>query len=185
MEEHNSLSASISRNTGVLVNKCYQCGKCSAGCPLSTEMDLPPSQVLRYLQTGLPGDEEKVLRAHSIWLCLSCEMCLSRCPMEIDIPKMMDYLRQESVRQKKNHPKSRKIIAFHRSFLDSIKATGRLFEVGLVADYKMRTGTLMQDVLTAPGMVTRGKLGFLPEMIKGRKEMKSIFKKSAGKEDKK
>jgi len=185
MHDHNSLSASVFRNTGVQVSKCYQCGKCSAGCPLSVEMDLPPSQVMRYLQTELAEDEEKVLRSHSIWLCLSCEMCLSRCPMEIDIPKMMDFLRQESVREKKNHPRSKKIIAFHRSFLDSIRITGRLYEVGLVADYKMRTGTLMQDVITAPGMVTRGKLGFFPEMIKGRKQMKSIFKKSIKKEGEK
>jgi len=148
-------------------------------------MDLPPSQVMRYLQTGLAEDDEKVLRSHSIWLCLSCEMCLSRCPMEIDIPKMMDFLRQRSVSEKMIHPKSKKIIAFHRSFLDSIRMTGRLYEVGLVADYKMRTGTLTQDVLTAPGMVTRGKLGFFPEMIRGRRQMKSIFKKSIKKEGEK
>jgi heterodisulfide reductase subunit C2 len=185
MDDHNSLSALIVRDTGVQANKCYQCGKCSAGCPLSIEMDIAPSQVMRYLQTGLPEDEEKILRSFSIWLCVSCEMCLSRCPMEIDIPRVMDYMRQESSRRKMNHPKSKRIIAFHKSFLDSVRTTGRLYEIGLVADYKMRTGTLMQDVLTAPGMFTRGKLGLLPEMIKGRKEMKSIFKKSTKKEGEK
>lgn len=177
-----SLSATTFRHTGVQANKCYQCGKCSAGCPLSVEMDLPPSQIMRLLQTGMPGDEERVLRSYSIWLCLACEMCLSRCPMEIDIPRVMDYLRQESVRRKLQHPKAKKIIAFHRSFLDSIKTTGRLYEVGLVVDYKMRTGTLLQDVLTAPGMFTRGKLAIFPEMIKGRNQMKSIFKKSMKRE---
>lgn len=102
--------------------------------------------------------------------------------MEIDIPRVMDYLRQESVRRKLQHPKAKKIIAFHRSFLDSIKTTGRLYEVGLVVDYKMRTGTLLQDVLTAPGMFTRGKLAIFPEMIKGRNQIKSIFKKSMKRE---
>lgn len=183
MNDHTSLSANIFRNTGVHVNKCYQCGKCSAGCPLSVEMDLPPSNVLRLLQTGMPEDEERVLRSQSIWLCLTCEMCLSRCPMEIDIPKMMDYLRQESVTRNLNHPKAKRIIAFHKSFLDSIRTTGRLYEIGLVADYKMRTGTLMQDVQTAPGMFTRGKLAMIPEIIKDRKQMKAIFKKSNKRED--
>jgi heterodisulfide reductase subunit C2 len=103
--------------------------------------------------------------------------------MEIDIPQMMDYLRQESVRRKLSHPKAKRIIAFHKSFLDSIRTTGRLYEVGLVVDYKMRTGTLLQDILTAPGMFVRGKLAMIPEVIKGRKQMNSIFKKSMKKED--
>ena len=102
--------------------------------------------------------------------------------MEIDIPQVMDYLRQESLKRKLSHPKAKKIIAFHRSFLDSIKNTGRLYEIGLVVDYKMRTGTLMQDVLTAPGMFTRGKLAIVPEIIRQRKQMKNIFKNSMGKE---
>jgi len=183
MNEQVSLSSETLKHTGVQTSKCYQCGKCSAGCPLSVEMDIPPSQIMRLLQTGLQSDEEIVLRSHSIWLCLTCEMCLSRCPMEIDIPQMMDFLRQESVRRKLQHPKAKRIIAFHRAFLDSIKTTGRLYEVGLVVGYKMRTGTLIQDVLTAPGMITRGKLSIFPEMIKGRKQMKSIFKKSIKRED--
>jgi heterodisulfide reductase subunit C2 len=103
--------------------------------------------------------------------------------MEIDIPQMMDYLRQESVRRKLSHPEAKRIIAFHKSFLDSIRTTGRLYEVGLVVDYKMRTGTLLQDVLTAPGMFVRGKLAIIPEIIKGRKQMSPIFRKSMKKED--
>lgn len=182
MSENVSLSSAIYRNTGVHASKCYQCGKCSAGCPLTVEMDIPPSQIMRLLQTNLSEDEEAVLRSHSIWLCLTCEMCLSRCPMEIDIPGVMDYLRQESIKRRLQHPAAKKIIAFHKSFLDSVKTTGRLYEVGLVVDYKMRTGTLMQDVLTAPGMISRGKLAFFPEIINGRKQMKSIFKKSTNKE---
>lgn len=178
MNERVSLSSAIISHTGINSARCYQCGKCSAGCPLSPEMDFPPSQIMRLLQAESPGDDESVLRSHSIWLCLTCEMCLSRCPMQVDIPHIMDYLRQESVRRKVYHPKAKRIIAFHKSFLDSIRMTGRLYEVGLVADYKMRTGTLLQDVLTAPGMFIRGKLSLLPEMIRGRRQMKSIFKKS-------
>ncbi len=176
----NSLSGQILTHTEVPVQKCYQCGKCSAGCPVVSEMDYPPSLILRMLQTGTPEMEEKVLRSYSIWLCLSCEQCISRCPMEIDIPKMMDFLRQMSYRKKMVNPKAKNIVRFHKAFLDSIRTTGRLYELGLTVDYKLRSLNMTQDVALAPSMVSKGKLGMFPEMIKGTKEMARIFAKTAG-----
>ncbi len=107
------------KRTAVSVIRCYQCGKCSAGCPLAADMDYPPSLIMRMLQTGAADLEEKVLRSYTIWLCLSCEICFARCPMEIDIPKLMDFLRGESLRRKMVSPKAKEILAFHRSFLDT------------------------------------------------------------------
>jgi heterodisulfide reductase subunit C2 len=186
-ESHHPLSQSgeIRIDTGVIINKCYQCGKCSAGCPVATEMDYPPSLVMRMLQTEEPAQMEKLLRSMSIWLCVSCEMCLTRCPMEIDIPTLMDYMRQKSVKAKKTNPKAKKIISFHKSFLDSINYTGRLYEMGLIVDYKMRTGAMMQDVLIAPKMFVKGKLNPVPELIKGRKNIAAIFNKVQNQKDSK
>jgi heterodisulfide reductase subunit C len=178
-----SLSAEVHEQTGVLPIKCYQCGKCSAGCPVVAEMDYPPSLVMRMLQTGEDAEAEKLLRSLSIWLCVTCEMCVSRCPMEINIPKMMDFLRQKSLSEGKTNPKARKIIAFHKSFLDSINFTGRLFEMGLIVDYKMRTGDLFQDIGVAPKMIFKGKLNPFPELIKGRKNMSEIFKNTRNKKE--
>jgi heterodisulfide reductase subunit C2 len=171
-------SSEILVQTGVLANKCYQCGKCSAGCPVSGEMEYPPSMVLRMIQTDDPEEKEKLLRSMSIWLCVSCEMCVQRCPMEIDIPKLMDFLRQKSITAKKQHPKAKKIIAFHRAFLNSINTTGRLYEVGLVVDYKLHSGAFTQDVSVAPKMLVKGKLNLVPELIKNRKKMTEIFNKT-------
>ena len=112
------LSLKIYQNVNESVFKCYQCGKCSAGCPLSSDMDYPPSQLMRMLQLGFPQLEDKVLKSYTIWLCLTCETCIARCPQEVDIPKIMDFLRQESLHQKKSHPSARDIISFHKSFLD-------------------------------------------------------------------
>jgi heterodisulfide reductase subunit C len=178
-----TLNDEIRRETGVIVNKCYQCGKCSAGCPVATEMEYPPSLVMRMLQTEDPLHVEKLLKSMSIWLCVSCEMCLTRCPMEIDIPSLMDFMRQKSYRAKKTNPQAKKIISFHKSFLDSINYTGRLYEMGLIVDYKMRTGAMMQDVAVAPKMFVKGKLNPVPEFIKGRKKIAAIFNKIQDKKE--
>lgn len=171
-----TFNGEVLRDTGVLVNKCYQCGKCSAGCPMAVEMEYPPSLAMRMLQTEDETHRNKLLSSLTIWLCVNCEMCLTRCPMEIDIPQLMDYLRQKSMAQKMTNPKAKNIISFHKAFLDSIEHTGRLYELGLIADYKLRSGSLMQDVSVAPKMFAKGKLSLIPEIIKGRKGMLQMFK---------
>lgn len=176
--EKDTLAYHIEKAIDVPAIKCYQCGKCSAGCPVAMEMDLPPSMVMRLLQTETQANDEKLLRSYSIWLCVTCEMCLGRCPMEIDIPSVMDFLRHRSLREKKVNPKAKNIISFHKSFLNSIRLTGRLFELGLTMDYKRRSLTLMQDIALAPRMIARGKLHFIPEIIKGKSQIGKIFRKT-------
>jgi heterodisulfide reductase subunit C len=169
------LSHKVRQLTGVNVRECYQCGKCTAGCPVAEHMDLRPSVIMRMLQSGDDAELEEVLRSKSIWLCLTCETCYSRCPMELDIPKMMDYLREKSYAEGKVHPEARNIVAFHQSFLNSVEQNGRLHEVGLVLDYKIHSGKLFQDVMLAPEMYAKGKLHLLPERIKDRKGLSRLF----------
>ncbi|MDR1680131.1 MAG: 4Fe-4S dicluster domain-containing protein [Prevotellaceae bacterium] len=176
--EERGLAADVKQTTSVAAEKCYQCGKCSAGCPVASEMDLPPSLVMRMLQTNRPENDEKLLRSKTIWLCLSCEMCISRCPMSIDIPKVMDFLRRRSRDEGKVTDRAKDIVAFHDSFLLSVEKTGKLYELGLIAAYKMKTLHLMQDVTVAPEMIQKGKLHFIPEMVKNRKNIAQIFKKT-------
>jgi heterodisulfide reductase subunit C len=177
-----NLSQEVLDKIGVSSAKCYQCGKCSAGCPVNSEMDYPPSVVMRMLQTGDPKHEEALLRSYSIWMCVTCEMCYGRCPMEIDIPKVMDYLREKSLLLGKVNPKAKNIVKFHQAFLDSVNITGRLSEFGLILDYKLRTLNMTQDVGLAPKMIARGKLHFIPEKIKGTGTIKKIFNKTLKKE---
>ncbi|MDR3218816.1 MAG: 4Fe-4S dicluster domain-containing protein [Dysgonamonadaceae bacterium] len=177
MEKKGYLSE-IKSNTGLNVNRCYQCGKCSAGCAVAEEMDYPPSRLMRMLQTNNKENYGKILASETIWLCVSCQNCLTRCPMEIDIPRLMDYLRERAIKEKTINKKSKNILSFHKAFLDSVKYTGRLYEIGLVADYKMRTFHVLQDMAIAPKMFAKGKLPIIPENVKDKKQLHTIFKSS-------
>lgn len=173
------LISKIKHDTEVNVYKCYQCGKCSAGCPLaSSEMEYPPSVIMRMLQTEDPQNEEILKKSYAVWVCLTCEMCFTRCPMEIDIPTVMDYIRQIAVKEKKINKKAKSIVASHEAFLNSIKRTGRLHELGFVMEYKLKTFEVMKDAMLAPSMLAKGKLHIFAEKIKDKAHMALIFKKT-------
>lgn len=74
---------------------CNQCGKCSAGCPVVAAMDILPNQVIRMAQLGM----EEVLESNTIWICASCLTCATRCPKGVDVPRLMEALRQIALRQ--------------------------------------------------------------------------------------
>jgi heterodisulfide reductase subunit C len=99
--------------------------------------------------------------------------------MEIETAKVMDYLRAQALKTKQVHPKAKKIVAFHKAFLSSIKQNGRLYEIGLILRYKIATREFLQDMLLAPGMFLRGKLGIFPERIKHIGQLHKLVKKSA------
>jgi len=90
------LSGAVFDETGVDVGLCYQCGKCTAGCPMAAYMDLTPNQVMRLVQVGGAAAMEKVLGCTSIWSCAGCLTCTQRCPKELDPTAVMDALRQMS-----------------------------------------------------------------------------------------
>ncbi len=178
-----SLAVRLYDATSESVAKCYQCGKCSAGCPLASEMDFPPSQIIRMLQLGFPSLEEQCVSSLSIWYCLTCETCMARCPKEVDLPKIMEFLREESMRRKKTHPKAKEIIAFHKAFLDSVQAAGRAYEIGMIADYKARSFHLFQDMFVAIKLFLHGKLKLFPHLIKERANISRIFSQTIGEKE--
>ncbi|HAI21473.1 MAG TPA: heterodisulfide reductase [Clostridiales bacterium UBA8153] len=84
------LLAKIEEISGEALAPCYQCGKCSAGCPLEKEMGILPHQVIRFLQLGW---EKTAVDARAIWLCAACHTCAARCPRGVDLSRVMEALR--------------------------------------------------------------------------------------------
>jgi len=159
-------------DSGVNVQDCYQCGKCSAGCPLSAAMDYTPHQVIRMLQLGLG---EKALGAKSIWVCAHCATCYARCPKGIDIPKLMETLRMEAKRRGKVPVKT--VDIFSDTFLSLVENFGRVQEALLIAFFNLKSGQLFKDVLLGPPLLLNGKVHPLPKRSGGQKAVKRIFER--------
>ncbi len=90
----------IERVSGEDLKRCYQCGKCSAGCPVSFAMEIPPSQVLRFLQLGRV---DEVMKANSMWTCVGCLQCYARCPQGVSAAAVLEALRQIVLRKGEDH----------------------------------------------------------------------------------
>jgi heterodisulfide reductase subunit C len=123
------------------VDACYQCGKCSAGCPVADRMDVLPHQLLRLAQLGRI---EKAVRSGAIWQCVSCLTCSTRCPKSVDCAGVIDALRQLSVERNQVSPDYRRTVLFQEAFLENIRRNGRLAELELIGAFK--TSAFLKDM---------------------------------------
>ena len=166
------LAREIEERTGIDLSVCFQCKKCSSGCPVGELVESPPSEIMRRLHLGA-GDE--LLDSELIWTCASCETCSTRCPMNIEVATVMDTLRAIARERKAKESKGR-VPTFNKAFLNSVRRFGRSYEIGMITAYKLGTGTFMQDVNRFPQMLMKRKISLLPSMGANRKTVKRIFK---------
>ncbi len=187
---HSSVSpdiALVEELAHTAVVDCYQCGKCSAGCPMSEKMDVSPSTLIRLVQCD---EVEKAAGAAAVWQCVACQTCSTRCPKSVNIAGVLDALKQISIERKLVHPKFKRIVAFQKTFLETIRRNGRLNELELVAGYKIR-GFLgdfsiplaLKDAMLGPKMLALGKLHIkIGGPVKDKAVLKRIFDRCLKKE---
>ena len=160
---------------------CYQCGKCSAGCPVGLQMDMLPNQLIRLVQLG---QEARALSSTAIWQCVSCQTCTSRCPKSVDCAGIMDALRQIAVESGFASREQRRTWTFQQAFLANVRRNGRLNELELIGVYKTQSFTddlslplLLKDSLLAPKLMRRRKFHLVGEKVKDREVVRRIFQR--------
>lgn len=167
------LMEQVKELSGQEVGRCYYCLRCTAGCPSAYAMDYSPAQVLRLVQLG---QKEVLLRSSAIWLCIGCETCGTRCPNGVHAGAVMDALRQMAVREGVEVGEKR-VKRLHEAFLRSIWLWGRLHELTMLAEYKLRSGDLFSDLDMGLRMMVRGKIVPWPQRIGGVKQVRALFRR--------
>ena len=109
------------------ISACFNCGVCSAICPLSVDGASFPRRMSRYAQLGL---REKLLASPELWSCYGCSECTDSCPTQADPASFMAAARRYAV------------AGYDRTHLAYLLATSRLFAavfvvalVGLLAAF--------------------------------------------------
>ena len=166
------LAERIRSDTGENVFDCYQCVKCTSGCPLAEHFDLAPNQVMRAAQFGL---DEVVLGAKTPWLCAGCETCTTRCPNGIDVARIMDFLAAEA-KARGVAPAVSEIALFNDIFLRNAKLMGRTYELGLTAEFNLRSGQPAKDWRLGLRMIRKRKLKLLPEFARRPRAVERVEK---------
>jgi heterodisulfide reductase subunit C len=166
-----AFAAKISQMIGQNIDGCYQCGKCTAGCPVAYTMEIPPHEMIRLVQLGR---KEEALASHTIWLCASCETCTSRCPKNIDVAAVMDGLRVLAFRQGQTKAE-KEITLFHKLFLQVVGRFGRVNDLRLMGKYNLLTLNPLKDWRLGQKLFSKGKLRLSTPPVKGVKELQEIL----------
>jgi heterodisulfide reductase subunit C2 len=173
-------SRDLIRTTGILVSSCYQCLRCTNSCPVSSFMDIKPHQVVRDV---LLGQRESLLSCSAIWVCLSCEMCSTYCPNDIDVAALMNQLKNMVVELHKK-PAEPIIAAFHQVFLDVLGRHGRINELQLLHRFQfnvLRQGhrpppqEVIRDLTLTLELLRRKRLKLFPEKSRAVSEVRQLI----------
>ncbi len=160
------LADAVRERTGQAVELCYQCHKCAAGCPVAGAMTYGPDRVLRLVALD---ERARVLGSRDIWLCAGCQACATRCPNGVDLPAVMDALRQLALAAggPLGEPDA---VLFHRLFLGVVKRLGRSHEAAMLGLFKVLAQVpFKRDVPAGIGLFLRGKVPLLPAGFLSRK----------------
>jgi heterodisulfide reductase subunit B len=153
------LARRIQDELGQNVYLCYQCVKCSSGCPVAEFFDWQPNQIMRALQLG---QEDIALQSETPWLCASCQTCTTRCPQDLDIAGIMEFLTREAL-ERGIKPPVTEVKVFNDAFMRQVRIWGRAYEPGLMVEMKLRDpGSMFDDIDLYTRMLKKMKVSFIP-----------------------
>jgi heterodisulfide reductase subunit C len=112
---------SLSRAFGAAdLSKCFQCGVCTASCPVrEMEENFNPRKIMKLAKLGL---KDEVFKSDFIWLCSMCFMCHERCPQDVKPPDVMTVLRNIAAKEGLAPPNLMKL-------MDTLAKFGRVYQL--------------------------------------------------------
>ncbi|MCJ7660075.1 MAG: 4Fe-4S dicluster domain-containing protein [Anaerolineales bacterium] len=164
--------------SGQNINLCFQCSKCSAGCPLVDKMDLKPAQVMHSIRLGL---EEVVLNSQTIWLCLGCETCSARCPQQVEPAAAMTAARLLAMK-KGVQPSIKEVGIYYRGFVFNMRLNGKIHDASVAGITQLLTGQLMANLPLAWKLFTRGRVK-PPPLPLGGGEYRKLYNRLLAREE--
>ena len=154
---------------------CLQCGSCGGSCPSGPDMQYTPRALFAMINAG---ERERVLSANTMWACVSCYFCTTRCPQSIPITDIMYSLKRMAIAEKKY--KDTDAPALAQAFTGFVDKYGRSFEVGLALEYHLLNRPLKALGMGPMGakMFLRGRMGLLPTKIRKIDQLQAIIRKA-------
>ncbi|MBI4282628.1 MAG: 4Fe-4S dicluster domain-containing protein [Chloroflexi bacterium] len=161
---------------GSQIALCYQCKKCTSGCPVADAMDLRPHQVVRLLQLG---NAERALQSSAIWTCVGCYLCAARCPQGVPVTDLMYSLKGIAIKQGMM-PRKATVPAFLRAFSGTVERYGRIRELPMLAGFYLSTDIREAIKHRDMGlqMLRQGRLPILGERHRSGKAVKAMLRKA-------
>jgi len=150
---------------GEKIDRCIQCGTCSASCPTSGAMDYGPRQIIAALRAGMI---DQVLGSNTVWLCASCYSCAVRCPAKIPFTDVMYELKRLGT-EHGIYPGRSTSAVMAKAFSEVVDSHGRNAEPKLLRKYYLRTNPLkmLGQMKLVMRMMARGRIDLFPHTIKG------------------
>jgi len=167
------LAEELKRDLDIDITRCLECGKCSGGCSYAHGFDYTPRKMVQLIKLEERG---KLLRMRALWTCLSCQLCLDRCPSSIDMPRILDYLRGKAYAERLNdvHPEIEK---FYEIMLSDIRNNGRISETLMMARFNFATRRYFSNADLGMKLFFKGKLKLFGPKTKNLNSLRALFAK--------
>lgn len=179
LDEKHSFLEEVETRSGQKVQECYQCSKCSGGCPFSRIMDYAPNSILEMIVYGM---KDQLLSSRSIQMCIQCGTCGAQCPAGFELYEVMNVLRAMA-KEEGYTSREKKIPKFDAIFLGEVRNNGRMHEVNLMLKNMLSQGQFVKDAVTlipiGPSIFLKGIMGpgdLLAHKIQGQAAVAKIFK---------
>jgi heterodisulfide reductase subunit C len=156
---------------------CLQCGSCGGSCPSGADMEFTPRTLIAMINAG---DRDAVLAANTMWACVSCYFCTTRCPQNIPITDIVYALKRMSIAERRY--KKTDAPALAKTFTGFVEKFGRSYEAGLATGYHLlqrrKPVQMMKMAPMGMQMFARGRMAIMPTKIRQIDQLRAIIKKA-------